>query len=205
MWPERLITPILSTAICGVPGVRPCEPLPASIPAGARSSAWQASKSSGSKLGALASKRWGRSYRAIGTDATVVRLADSSSTFTFSVKSPVRGIFAGTYLGYLEMYQATPQNHRVLDARMPMASAGTGFTGYQAWIPVVDNPLLPQVKFTPNQAWDALIYIDETTPVTPCCDVRPAIDADCRGPVRDAESSRWSSRPGWRRPAHPKR
>lgn len=122
----------------------------------------QASLAPGSRLGVLAAERWGDAYRAIGTDARVTRLADGGAVHEFTVDSPVRGLFAGTRIGYLEVAQASAANREVLDRSMPMASAGSPFEAIHAWL-----PFSHEVWVTPSQTWDALIFVADSTPVTP--------------------------------------
>jgi len=113
-------------------------------------------------LGTLAVKRWGDRYRVIGTDSHhTVTLADDV-TSQFTVPSPVRGLFTGTQVGYLELADATPDNSAVLQGRWPMPSAGWPFLEWQALI-----PFLHEVQVVPADSWDALIYAHQSTPVTP--------------------------------------
>lgn len=116
----------------------------------------------GTTLGEYAAQRWGDGYRVIGTDARRVALADQGETYTFTVNSPVRGLFAGTRLGYLEFADATPENRAVLETAFPAPSAGSPFAGWQAWV-----PFFHEVNTRPALAFDALVYADDTTPVTP--------------------------------------
>lgn len=124
--------------------------------------AGKATAVAGSKLGVLAAQRWGEKYKVIGVDATVVRLSDQGTTHEFTVHSPVRGIFADTKVGYLELAQASAQNREVLERAMPMASAGAGFGRLQGLV-----PFFHEVRLTPATSWDALIHVDESHPVTP--------------------------------------
>ena len=91
-----------------------------------------------------------------------MELSSDDQTIRVSVDSPVRGLFAGTRVGYLEMAAASPANRQVLDRSMPMVSAGVPFPAWYTWL-----PMLHSVKVTPNQAWDALIYVEDGTPTTP--------------------------------------
>lgn len=124
--------------------------------------AGQASTAPGSKLGVLAAQHWGDKYRVIGTDARIVKLTNDGQVFSFTVNSPIRGIFAGTKVGYLEVATSSPTNREVLNRAMPMASAGNLFASWYAWI-----PFFHEIRVTPAQDWDALIYIDESSPTTP--------------------------------------
>lgn len=121
----------------------------------------QASLVLGTNLGQHAARMWGDGYRVIGTDARHVALLDGGRTHGFTVNSRVRGLFAGTSVGYLEFADATEENRAVLDATFPAPSAGSPFAAWQAWV-----PFFHEVRTTPAQAFDALIYVDRTTPVT---------------------------------------
>lgn len=120
----------------------------------------------GTTLGEHAVSRWGEDYRVIGTDARVVRLSDAGQEYSFTVTSPVRGVFEGTRLGYLEIDQASAENRAVLTKAMPMPSAGAGFTTIQATVSAMHT-----VTVTPADSWDAIVYVDETTAVTPVGDL----------------------------------
>lgn len=113
-------------------------------------------------LGMLAAQQWGDDYRVIGTDSYHTAVLADGVTSEFTVPSPVRGLFAGTQVGYLELNDATPENRAVLQRRSPMASAGAILLTWQAWI-----PFLHEVQVVPARSWDALIYAHQTTPVTP--------------------------------------
>ena len=121
----------------------------------------------GATLGEHAVTKWGEEYRVIGTDARRVVLSDAGSEYSFTVSSPVRGLFEGTRLGYLEMAQASASNRTVLDQEMPMPSAGAGFSQLNATIPSQHT-----VHVTPAKSWDALVFVEETHAVTPWGDVR---------------------------------
>lgn len=117
-------------------------------------------------LGALAARRWGGRYRVIGTDLHRSRLRSGDREKRWEVRltnrSPLRGIFAGTTIGYLDFATATPANRRLLGRRMRMASAGESFHQWQAWVPWLNS-----VSMTPSRSYDALIMVDRATPVTP--------------------------------------
>ncbi|MGO2110862.1 MAG: erythromycin esterase family protein [Pseudoclavibacter sp.] len=117
-------------------------------------------------VGELAAERWGDGYRVIGTDLDhgVVRTGDGGDRWEVSMSnpSPLRGIFAGTEQGFLEFASASEENRDVLDRSVPMASAGEQFQQWQAWLPPLST-----VQMRPAIAYDALIFVDEATPVTP--------------------------------------
>lgn len=116
----------------------------------------------GSKLGTLSVERWGDKYKVIGADSRHTRLQDSGAERSFTVNSSVRGMFTGIRTGLLVFSQASPENAEVLQRRVPMATAGSPFPRWHAWL-----PFSHQVKLVHADAWDALIFVDETTPTTP--------------------------------------
>lgn len=113
-------------------------------------------------LGTLASERWGEGYKALGTDARHVRLSDNSNEFSFTVDSPLRGLFGGTAVGYLEFASVDAADAEVLARTVPMTSAGSPFQALQAWV-----PWFHEVQLKPAETFDALVYAETTTPVTP--------------------------------------
>lgn len=118
----------------------------------------------GTTLGQLAAERWGQKYKVIGTDGRRVgfRASGTDGTFTVTVNSPIRGLFTGADVGYVETAQASPKNAEVLARSMPMVSVGDSFAAWQGW-----TPFFYTVEVVPRDAWDALIYVDEAHPVTP--------------------------------------
>ncbi|MDN5571824.1 MAG: erythromycin esterase family protein [Propionibacteriaceae bacterium] len=124
--------------------------------------AGQASAVPGAKLGQLAAQRWGRAYRAIGTDGHHVGFRSSGEDFEVTVNSPIRGIFADTTVGWLEVAGASATNRSVLERSMPMVSAGVGFAPWQAWLAPFH-----EVQVTPTEAWDAVIYVSDAHPSAP--------------------------------------
>lgn len=122
--------------------------------------AGQASLAPGDKLGELAARHWGESYRAIGTDGHRVAVeADGMTAVTVSGRH--RGLSAGTRVGYLEVADVTGPDADLLRSRVTMVSVGYPFAAWQAWI-----PFLHTVDVTPTEAWDALIYVSDAAPTT---------------------------------------
>lgn len=117
-------------------------------------------------LGELAVQRWGESYRVIGTEFVVSRFRASDGErrreFTVRNPTPLRGMFAGTRVGYLEMAAASPANATLLHNSVPMGSAGDQFADWMAWVPP-----LHAVSMVPANAYDALILVADATPATP--------------------------------------
>lgn len=117
-------------------------------------------------LGTLAARRWGDGYRVIGTDFIRTRfLADGGAgrrEFVIDHPTPLRGMFAGTRQGYLEVGTASPANAALLRRSVPMGSAGDSFAAWQAWVP----PLVT-VPTVPADAYDALVLVADATPVAP--------------------------------------
>jgi len=126
--------------------------------------AGQATAAGSPTLGSLAAAAYGDSYRVIGTDAHHVRFlsgdSDRREEFSFTVDSAYRGMFAGTSVGYLELPDARGPNADVVQSPTLMASAGEQFAGWYA-LP----PPLHSVQVVPAQAWDAVIYVEDSTPV----------------------------------------
>jgi erythromycin esterase len=127
--------------------------------------AGQATAAGSPTLGSLAAGAYGDSYRVIGTDAHHVRFlsgdGDRREEFSFTVDSAYRGMFAGTSVGYLELADARGPNADVIQSPTLMASAGEQFVGWYAFLPPLHS-----VQVVPAQAWDAVIYVEDSTPVT---------------------------------------
>lgn len=117
-------------------------------------------------LGKLAARKWGDRYRVIGTDLHHARVITGERehrwTVTMTNPSPLRGIFAHTDVGYLDFAEATPTNAALLNKPVRMASAGESFHQWQAWVPWFNS-----VRMTPASSYDALIMVDDGTPVVP--------------------------------------
>lgn len=117
-------------------------------------------------LGELLAERFGDGYRVIGTevhDATI-RTGDHRDRWevTLHNPTPLRGMFAGTQVGYLEFADASPVNRELLSQPVRMASAGERFQQWQAW-----SPWTSTVTMVPAESYDALVLVDRATPVTP--------------------------------------
>lgn len=117
-------------------------------------------------LGTLASRQWGEAYRVIGTDLHHSRLITGEKgrrwEVTMTNPTPLRGLFAGTRVGYLDFATANPTNRQLLQRPVRMASAGESFQQWQAWIPWLNS-----VRMVPAHSYDALIMVEQATPVTP--------------------------------------
>ncbi|GAA1397460.1 erythromycin esterase family protein [Luteococcus peritonei] len=120
------------------------------------------SRAPGSHLGVLNAQRWGEHYRVIGADAHHVRLQDGGQVHSFDVRSPVRGIFRGTTIGFLDLGQAIQENREVLGRRVPLTAGGSPFQSWAAWV-----PFFHQVSVVHQQAWDALVYVEDSRPTSP--------------------------------------
>jgi len=117
-------------------------------------------------LGELLAERFGDDYRVIGTevhDATI-RTGDHRDRWEVALHNPtpLRGMFAGTQVGYLEFADTSPANRELLSQPVRMASAGERFQQWQAWLPWTST-----VSMVPAESYDALILVDHATPVTP--------------------------------------
>jgi len=125
----------------------------------------QATSAGGQTVGSLAAASYGDAYRAIGTDAHHTRFLSGDGAnrqeFSLTLESPYRGMFAGTQSGYLEVARASGPNAEIVHRPTPMVSAGEQFAGWYALFPPLHS-----VTVVPIQAWDAIIYLEHTTPVT---------------------------------------
>jgi erythromycin esterase len=117
-------------------------------------------------LGALAAEHWGEQYRVIGTEFVRSTFVTGARKERWQVgltrRTPLRGMFAGTAVGYLEFAAADATNRRVLAEPVRMSSAGERFQQWQAWLPQLNS-----VRRVPIDSYDALIMVTRATPVTP--------------------------------------
>lgn len=117
-------------------------------------------------LGTLLVDAYGDDYRAIGTEVHHSRLVTGQREDRWEVRldnpTPLRGIFTGTQVGYLEFADADPGNAQILHRSVRMASAGESFRQWQAWIPWFNS-----VVMVPAEAYDALVLVEDAGPVTP--------------------------------------
>lgn len=116
-------------------------------------------------VGARAAEEWGEGYRVIGTDfidtVFLSGTGDDRRTWTLHNRSPLRGIYRDTHVGYLDFSAASEVNREVLDKQITMGSAGERFTRLQQFI-----PLFHLVAGVPTEWYDALIMVDAATPTT---------------------------------------
>lgn len=116
-------------------------------------------------VGHLASQKWGDRYRVIGTDFHRTRFlsgqGEERREWSLTNRTPLRGIYAGTRVGYVEFAQATPENRALVDTVQPMGSAGEAFTRIQQLVPFMHTAFA-----APSSLYDALILVDDATPVT---------------------------------------
>jgi erythromycin esterase len=117
-------------------------------------------------LGELASREWGEAYQVIGTEFVRSTFVSGERgrrwKVTMNHQTPLRGMFDGTAIGFLDFERANQTNRRVLGRPVRMASAGESFHRWQARI-----WLLNSVKMVPEDSYDALILVDRATPVMP--------------------------------------
>lgn len=116
-------------------------------------------------VGAQAAREWGDTYRVIGTDFRSTRFlsgnAEQRKEWSLTNRSPLHGIYAKTRIGYQEIATASPANRALFDSTQPMGSAGEGFT----WLQWAVLPL-HTVFVVPSQLYDAVVVVDDATPVT---------------------------------------
>ena len=117
-------------------------------------------------LGGLVAERLGDRYRVIGTEFVSSRFRTGEGRqrweVTMNNPTPLRGMFTGTSQGYLEFAMASAENQELLGRPVRMASAGEAFQQWQAWIPWFNS-----VQMVPSASYDALILVQQATPVTP--------------------------------------
>ncbi|MFT4225351.1 erythromycin esterase family protein [Micropruina sp.] len=117
-------------------------------------------------LGGLAADRLGDGYRVIGTEFVSSRFRTGEGRqrweVTMNNPTPLRGMFTGTTQGYLEFAMASAENRELLGRPVRMTSAGEAFQQWQAWIPWFNS-----VEMVPSASYDALILVQQATPVTP--------------------------------------
>ncbi len=117
-------------------------------------------------LGGLVADRLGDGYRVIGTEFVSSRFRTGEGRqrweVTMNNPTPLRGMFTGTTQGYLEFAMASAENRELLGRPVRMSSAGEAFQQWQAWIPWFNS-----VEMVPSASYDALILVQQATPVTP--------------------------------------
>ena len=117
-------------------------------------------------LGGLVADRLGDGYRVIGTEfvSSRFRTGEGRQRWEVTMNNPttLRGMFTGTTQGYLEFAMASTENRELLGRPVRMASAGERFQQWQAWIPWFNS-----VEMVPSASYDALILVQQATPVTP--------------------------------------
>lgn len=117
-------------------------------------------------VGTLAERRWGDAYRVIGTEFHHNTLLTGQRANRWNVvidnPTPLRGLFAGTRVGWLEFSAASGANRMLLEQPVLMGSAGEGFQQWQAYV-----PWLNAVSMTPAHSYDVLVLVENATPVTP--------------------------------------
>lgn len=116
-------------------------------------------------VGRQAAERWGDDYRVIGTDFVRTRFLSGNgadrSAFRIHNRTPLRGMFEGTRVGYLEIEATQGANRQLVDTTQMMGSAGEAFSAWMAWLPFTST-----VPMVPSQAYDALVLVADATPVS---------------------------------------
>lgn len=117
-------------------------------------------------VGELAAKKWGPAYRVIGTDYVRVRFVSGTGAerteFGLHNRTPLRGMYAGTRVGYLEFGATSGENRALVDGTVAMGSVGEGYQAWMGWVPG-----LTSVSVVPSELYDALVLVADGTPVTP--------------------------------------
>jgi len=116
-------------------------------------------------VGARAAKQWGEGYRVIGTefvDTTFLSgTKDERREWSLTNRTPLRGMYEGTSIGYLDFAQTSGTNRTLVDSPTMMGSAGESFTYLQKLVPFFHT-----VSVVPSQMYDALILVEDATPTT---------------------------------------
>ncbi|GMA41892.1 hypothetical protein GCM10025883_39370 [Mobilicoccus caccae] len=116
-------------------------------------------------VGARAAKQWGEGYRVIGTefvDTTFLSgTKDERREWSLTNRTPLRGMYEGTRIGYLDFAQTSGTNRTLVDSPTMMGSAGESFTYLQKLVPFFHT-----VSVVPSQMYDALILVEDATPTT---------------------------------------
>lgn len=116
-------------------------------------------------VGHLAAQEWGEKYQAIGTDFHRTRFLSGNGTdrseWALTNRTPLRGMYEGTRMGYVEIARTSGENRALFDRIQPMGSAGEGFTQVTKLL-----PFLHTVYAVPSELYDAVVLVDDATPVT---------------------------------------
>lgn len=116
-------------------------------------------------VGRQAAAEWGEQYRVIGTDFHHTRFlsgqGEDRQEWSLTNRTSLRGMYAGTRIGYVEIAQTSGDNRALFDSVQPMGSAGEAFTWMQKLVPFFHTSYA-----VPSQLYDAVILIDDATPVT---------------------------------------
>ena len=124
------------------------------IPTGAGNATWS---------GVLLTEKYQDRYVAIGTDMHAGRFAaDPEVEGSVSVRQPYRGIFDGTRIGYVDLAEVSPQNRALLEEPAWMVAIGAEWSGWMGYLPFSHS-----FQVAPAKAYDALVYVQESTPTTP--------------------------------------
>lgn len=117
-------------------------------------------------VGELAAKKWGPGYRVIGTDYVRVRFVSGKGAdrteFGLHNRTPLRGMYGGTRVGYLEFAATSGENRTLVDSTVAMGSVGEAYQSWMGWVPG-----LTEVFVVPSKLYDAVILVADGTPVTP--------------------------------------
>lgn len=117
-------------------------------------------------VGQLAAQRWGSGYRVIGTDFVRVRFlsgrGSERSEFALHNRTPLRGLYADTRVGFLAVSQTDGANRHLLETPVAMGSVGEAYQVWMGWVPSMTT-----ITAAPAKLYDAVILVADGTPVTP--------------------------------------
>lgn len=121
-------------------------------------------------MGQRLAATYGDEYATIGTDfgqsTFVSRDAGSGERkrFTVSHDAPLAGLFGDERMGYVDLAVAAeqPGNRKVLESAVSMGATDESYRSILRFLPWSYT-----VKTVPIEAYDALVYVPDATPVTP--------------------------------------
>ncbi|MDO5286086.1 MAG: erythromycin esterase family protein [Actinomycetia bacterium] len=117
-------------------------------------------------LGKAVAERYRDQYAVIGSDfhRTSVRAGSSRGRQVFEItnRTPLRGIFAQTSVGYLDFAGADEVNRALLGQAQPVGSLGDQVGWLNIWVQAYHS-----VSLVPVEAFDALVLVGSATPSTP--------------------------------------
>ena len=112
--------------------------------------------------GTILAEQYGRRYVAIGTDLRAGTFSAGETDGSITMRQPYRGIFDGTRIGYVDLRTLAPENRRLMEQQTAMAAVGAAWAGWMGLVPFSHS-----YTVAPAQAYDALVYVQQSTPTVP--------------------------------------